>query len=213
MSRRKRVKRGLRWLLLVACLPLLPTWLVSLRWTWFWSNATDREITLIDATLTSDFFHSGPPALIAQRLHGRTLPDMMVNPWWYEMRDRFLSRRFWFPTFRQVWLYAASLDSAGRIALWTWLPPQTDWSSRPGIDGAFRCMRYQIPLWPLALPALPALWVLSRDIVTACRTARRRRRGLCLHCGYNLTGNVSGRCPECGTPCAPQPIHAPTPQP
>lgn len=20
----------------------------------------------------------------------------------------------------------------------------------------------------------------------------------CLHCGYNLTGNVSGRCPECG---------------
>ncbi len=23
---------------------------------------------------------------------------------------------------------------------------------------------------------------------------------LCLVCGYNLTGNVSGRCPECGTP-------------
>lgn len=22
----------------------------------------------------------------------------------------------------------------------------------------------------------------------------------CLSCGYNLTGNVSGRCPECGTP-------------
>ena len=23
--------------------------------------------------------------------------------------------------------------------------------------------------------------------------------GLCKECGYNLTGNVSGRCPECGT--------------
>ena len=25
--------------------------------------------------------------------------------------------------------------------------------------------------------------------------------GHCLKCGYNLTGNVSGICPECGTPC------------
>ncbi|MBI5764999.1 MAG: hypothetical protein HZA51_15895 [Planctomycetes bacterium] len=24
-------------------------------------------------------------------------------------------------------------------------------------------------------------------------------RGSCQSCGYNLTGNVSGRCPECGT--------------
>ena len=31
------------------------------------------------------------------------------------------------------------------------------------------------------------------------RRWRRRRRGECLTCGYNLTGNVSGVCPECGT--------------
>lgn len=31
------------------------------------------------------------------------------------------------------------------------------------------------------------------------RRWRRRRRGLCVRCGYNLTGNVSGVCPECGT--------------
>ncbi len=30
------------------------------------------------------------------------------------------------------------------------------------------------------------------------RRWRRRRRGLCLKCGYNLEGNVSGVCPECG---------------
>ncbi|HKQ47230.1 MAG TPA: hypothetical protein VJZ71_04070 [Phycisphaerae bacterium] len=34
---------------------------------------------------------------------------------------------------------------------------------------------------------------------------RRNKResmppGHCHSCGYNLTGNVSGRCPECGTP-------------
>lgn len=28
----------------------------------------------------------------------------------------------------------------------------------------------------------------------------RARRGHCRKCGYNLTGNVSGRCPECGEP-------------
>lgn len=31
------------------------------------------------------------------------------------------------------------------------------------------------------------------------RRYRRRRRGLCLKCGYDLTGNVTGVCPECGT--------------
>jgi hypothetical protein len=26
----------------------------------------------------------------------------------------------------------------------------------------------------------------------------RNKKGLCIKCGYNLTGNVSGICPECG---------------
>lgn len=30
------------------------------------------------------------------------------------------------------------------------------------------------------------------------RRHRRRRKGLCPKCGYNLSGNVSGVCPECG---------------
>jgi hypothetical protein len=28
----------------------------------------------------------------------------------------------------------------------------------------------------------------------------RRKMGLCVRCGYDLTGNTSGVCPECGTP-------------
>jgi len=31
------------------------------------------------------------------------------------------------------------------------------------------------------------------------RRHRRRKAGLCFECGYDLTGNVSGICPECGT--------------
>lgn len=30
------------------------------------------------------------------------------------------------------------------------------------------------------------------------RRWRRRRKGLCLNCGYDLTGNVTGVCSECG---------------
>lgn len=31
------------------------------------------------------------------------------------------------------------------------------------------------------------------------RRRRRRAKGLCVRCGYDLTGNVTGVCPECGT--------------
>jgi hypothetical protein len=56
-----------------------------------------------------------------------------------------------------------------------------------------------LPCWyPLVATAiLPACWI---------RWFRRRRRSIarfrkrqCLECGYDLTGNVSGVCPECGT--------------
>jgi hypothetical protein len=51
-----------------------------------------------------------------------------------------------------------------------------------------------IPFW---MPA--ALLCLAAGI--AFLVPRRRRDG-CVTCGYNLIGNVSGRCPECGTPIA-----------
>jgi hypothetical protein len=48
-----------------------------------------------------------------------------------------------------------------------------------------------IPLWILAaLLAGPAVWALHRD--------RPAKPGCCRRCGYDLTGNISGVCPECG---------------
>ncbi|UCG16466.1 MAG: hypothetical protein JSV19_00205 [Phycisphaerales bacterium] len=44
----------------------------------------------------------------------------------------------------------------------------------------------------------PAIAFIRRPL----RRYRRRRKGLCAKCGYNLTGNVSGICPECGEPTA-----------
>lgn len=49
-----------------------------------------------------------------------------------------------------------------------------------------------LPLWiPFALVALSASLILYRKL-------NRPRPGSCGCCGYDLTGNISGRCPECG---------------
>ena len=48
-----------------------------------------------------------------------------------------------------------------------------------------------IPLWmPLIAIAIPTAWLWWRD--------RRHPSGHCRKCGYDLTGNVTGVCSECG---------------
>lgn len=56
---------------------------------------------------------------------------------------------------------------------------------------------------PILLLALAAC--LERDRRRTRRSAegeRRWREGRCVACGYSLRGNVSGTCPECGTPAS-----------
>lgn len=50
-------------------------------------------------------------------------------------------------------------------------------------------------LFPFLVLTTPPAVIFSRR---AWRARRLRRPGHCRQCGYNLTGNVSGRCPECG---------------
>jgi len=50
----------------------------------------------------------------------------------------------------------------------------------------------RVPLWmPFLIVALPTAFLWRRG-------RRRIPPGHCRKCGYNLTGNVSGVCPECG---------------
>ena len=49
-----------------------------------------------------------------------------------------------------------------------------------------------VPLWmPFLVFAIPTIWLWWID-------RRRIPPGHCRKCGYNLTGNMSGVCPECG---------------
>lgn len=59
--------------------------------------------------------------------------------------------------------------------------------------------RIKIPLWmPLiAFAAYPVAW----SVILAGRAHRRRRRkGRCVECGYDVRTNTHGICPECATP-------------
>jgi hypothetical protein len=123
------------------------------------------------------------PAYMRDRwvFHGDELPGWQVigSPsltWWRQVVDQ----RSW-ATLRD--LLGLSLPGAtsrafgcsGRITYWH---------------------EYAMPLWaPSLLFATLAIFLFRRD-------RERPGPGHCRSCGYNLTGNLSGICPECGTPTA-----------
>lgn len=94
---------------------------------------------------------------------------------------------------------------AGRIAYRAWpssliLPPgwlpwsvtwAREWPFWPHMRPGEWESDYSIPLWlPFLAFAIPTAFFR--------RFALRQPAGHCQRCGYDLTGNVSGRCPECG---------------
>jgi len=64
------------------------------------------------------------------------------------------------------------------------------------VDGA---RIYLVPVW---IPVLTVFIIVSLTGRARVWVRRSRADGFdrCESCGYNLTGNVSGVCPECGTP-------------
>ncbi len=59
------------------------------------------------------------------------------------------------------------------------------------------------PTQGLLIPTGPLMLLPAAVLIILQLSSRRRPPGHYPSCGYNLTGNVSGICPECGVPCAP----------
>ena len=94
----------------------------------------------------------------------------------------------WVQQFRDEQAYLARLD-VGEERLVVFSIPFA------GGVGSGR-MGVMFPLW---LPSLLlAVYPTIAFIRGPYRRYRRRKKGLCLKCGYNLAGNISGICPECG---------------
>jgi hypothetical protein len=75
---------------------------------------------------------------------------------------------------------------AGHGPAFLWLPRV---SPR---DASGNGMLIRIPLW------IPLVLMLAGTALLLWRTRSSPPAGHCQTCGYDLTGNVSGRCPECG---------------
>jgi len=89
--------------------------------------------------------------------------------------------------------------------VWPAVLAGNDYSSTYSPFKAFPTME---PDWTLLVPAvLTAIFgfgggFVGRSIAEKIedeRTARLASQGRCLRCGYRLTGNTSGVCPQCGT--------------
>lgn len=87
-----------------------------------------------------------------------------------------------------------------RVGFHATASPPITWGTNPGISYQNTVDRSRTqtfggsyPIWPVAIGAavLPFLWVRART--------RGRPPHQCPACSYDLTGNTSGVCPECGT--------------
>lgn len=60
-------------------------------------------------------------------------------------------------------------------------------------------MQWLLPLVVAALACYVIIWLMRWRITRNLREELNRRSlPTCMNCGYNLTGNTSGTCPECG---------------
>jgi hypothetical protein len=114
------------------------------------------------------------------------------SKWWYFENGTSTSIRARANNFLFGWVGTGGNPNADFAPNVVGLGPVTFHSSNHGFQ---RLSTVMIPDW-LPIPVLAAYPI----AYFAWRIHRRRRPGHCLHCDYDLTGNESGACPECGEP-------------
>ena len=93
--------------------------------------------------------------------------------------------------FGSVYVFAGSIAPGAGWSVWSTGPASQDfhlWAAKWRITGV--TVR-AFPTWMFLLVALI-------PTVLAWRRMRRPLPGHCRKCGYDLTGNVTGKCSECG---------------
>ena len=180
-----RIKMGLLVLAglgAVLCLLLtLRSHRYALRWCWL---PTSHSMLALD-------IESGKLTVVYRSLPGYPSPTALFESLCHSDKP-LLPRRIEARLFDVGWC----IPERGRHVL--------DWPT-PRAEGRLPKLRTIGHSSFICLPSLGVAMVFSVYPVAVyvrgpLRRRQRRRRGLCAACGYNLLGNVSGVCPECGTP-------------
>lgn len=104
------------------------------------------------------------------------------------------------------WLFVVDASSFYVSRRYTFAPGDPTWSwHRFGVSVT---RGGDADIWQVGLDTLSISTCVPVMVGTASalllffwsRAAWRTARGVCAACGYSLRGNVSGKCPECGTP-------------
>ena len=186
MRRRSRTRRVLKWVGTVVCVLLGGLWLFSCSYAISWSRPLGNDkyefcLSLADGIIEANLF---------------TLYDVLLS----DLASREVERE---SGWRIVPVkFGPYRSTRPRVR---WRSSEAQYKTKTGryiVCGFFRSL--EVAIWiPLLLAAIPTafLWVIpvAPTVYVWLRDRRRIPPGHCQNCGYNLTGNVSGRCSECGT--------------
>ncbi len=151
----------------------------------FWIKA-DEEISLIaepwPPTWPSSEVVIGPPAPLLVR----KMPDEHLHV--LHSGENCQCQRLTLSSAESLRSYGLPLHGAVWLRRWPTLSPGC-----PLIY--YSLLRTRAWVVAVVLAAYPTVAFICGPL----RRSRRRRKGSCVKCGYDLTGNVTGVCPECGT--------------
>ncbi len=168
-------------------------WQPGLRW-WVVRGA-NRSWKSVSVPLWMPFVFFAIPTGILWYRGRHSIPET-VNRWLERLRPRRRKR----VTLRLVVAFAvihAVVAAVGSITFMTvydfFFPPEFgEWRFVDvALEGALPFLVWGTPIWGIAWAWL---FVRLRNKLLTTRPSH-----YCIECGYDLTGNVSGRCPECGS--------------
>ena len=163
------IRKTLTTLSLLGLLLSVGLWGVSYLRFGFFLDSSNQYFVLI----STGAFHCGYSPLPLHRVRVSWLPHETSLGYEYPMRE---SKKWWFNEYvprPQVPLL------------------RTLWLPRLGPEG---WSNLSVPLWmPTAIFGFAACRPLNFH-----RRRKRKKLGLCVKCGYDLTGNITGTCSECG---------------
>jgi hypothetical protein len=150
-------------------------WRCSLR------SAVDDVDVQYFGLCTLDRFHWGV------RLTGQSVHLTWVDSGYYGREELNMRWRVKFDDRGSVWPHLIRYE----FVQGAYLDNRHTRGTPPG--GALKGFECALPLWlPFLVIVIPTVFLFWSD--------RRIRFGRCQRCRYDLSGNMSGACPECGTP-------------